>query len=272
MSAGLLCNPGKKHEVADDLESFIYVLCWMCLRFLEHRYTLKPEPLRSFVLSFFDMQYVREDERVEIIGGDFKLSYIQNGHQAVELKEQGTALGKLLDALALICRQHYLALNPPSVIQPTVNTAAAQPDEDIMLERSELMDEGRNWEDASPEPIGVETPAVAPALRLAEHNAVMRAFNKALVAPLEEWAPLQKTDDQFAKFEDSTFHQSSLAQSSQQSSSLKRRSDGDPPADAGEPRPPKRPRRRATRSHASQGPGLDSVQEEAGATDTEAAE
>ncbi|EPS95080.1 hypothetical protein FOMPIDRAFT_1133186, partial [Fomitopsis schrenkii] len=33
MSARLLLNPGKKHEVADDIESFVHVFRWMCLRF-----------------------------------------------------------------------------------------------------------------------------------------------------------------------------------------------------------------------------------------------
>ncbi|KAH9927281.1 uncharacterized protein B0H18DRAFT_875646 [Fomitopsis serialis] len=36
MSARLLQDPGKVHEVADDLESVIHVLNWMCLRFVKH--------------------------------------------------------------------------------------------------------------------------------------------------------------------------------------------------------------------------------------------
>ncbi|KZT68372.1 hypothetical protein DAEQUDRAFT_727941 [Daedalea quercina L-15889] len=261
MSANLLRNPGKKHEVADDLEAFVHVLRWMCLRFVEHSLTTMPDTLKQYVLAVFEMQDVQhEDKRDEIIGGGVKHNNIRNGHKVVRLTKPNTPLGKLLETLTMICRQHYLAVDPPSENEPGVNTTTDQPV--VNLGRLKELRQRSSQTDSR-----VQTPVVVPALLLSDHSAIMTAFADALLAPGGKWAPLQKTNDQFEQFEDSTFHQSGMARSSQRSSSLKRSMDE--PADTEKPRSPKRSKRMTV---PSQGTGLESLPEEPVAADAEIVE
>ncbi|KAH9932210.1 uncharacterized protein B0H18DRAFT_1115904 [Fomitopsis serialis] len=51
MSAGLLRNPTKRHEVADDLESVVHILVWM-LSLLQHRYRKRRSSRRCTEASF----------------------------------------------------------------------------------------------------------------------------------------------------------------------------------------------------------------------------
>ncbi|TFK45929.1 hypothetical protein OE88DRAFT_1729424 [Heliocybe sulcata] len=63
MSGRLLQHPSKLHELQDDLESFLHVLIYESIRFLDHNCTSVP----YFMHEFFDDAY-REDER-NTVGG-----------------------------------------------------------------------------------------------------------------------------------------------------------------------------------------------------------
>ncbi|KAH9835411.1 uncharacterized protein C8Q71DRAFT_849042 [Rhodofomes roseus] len=114
MSARLLQNPGKKHEVADDIESFIHVFNWMCLRFVKHNLTWKPRLLQMHVVHMYEEQETMVDgeKNKEEIGGEAKATQMLYGALAVELTDPETPLGELLDELASLCREHYLTFKP----------------------------------------------------------------------------------------------------------------------------------------------------------------
>ncbi|KIP01929.1 hypothetical protein PHLGIDRAFT_122921 [Phlebiopsis gigantea 11061_1 CR5-6] len=130
LSALALQYPQKPHEVADDLESAVYVLLQMALRFQRHSKTprIDPdaltmdelreannlnEPLASFVSNFFDAQHECEDGYW--YGGETKRSWLEGTSLPVALDpgENGetTPLAILLGDLYNLMRRHYAAIN-----------------------------------------------------------------------------------------------------------------------------------------------------------------
>jgi len=87
MSARLLQDPRKSHEVQDDLESFFYVVLFNALRYTRHNLTASDPG--SFMRK---MQWLFED-RVEgdgrAVGGSYKLSLIRTGGKHLGLLETG---------------------------------------------------------------------------------------------------------------------------------------------------------------------------------------
>ena len=124
MSARLLANPGKVHEISDDIESFVHVLRWMCLRFYPHILTGSHEELSIYVMAHFEGCYIRSGEDVDV-GGAVKKKDLLRGVDVVDLIASDTPLGKLLDELRLICQEHYRATEPAR--QPVIEASQAKP-------------------------------------------------------------------------------------------------------------------------------------------------
>lgn len=126
------CNtPKKPQEVADDLESAVYILVQMMLHF--HRHGRSPgklaenltadeirkvngtnEQLASFVSTFFYEQFECDDGYWS--GGNTKRVWLQTTSLPVELdtapgEDTLAPLDALLDALYTLLRRHYAAIN-----------------------------------------------------------------------------------------------------------------------------------------------------------------
>ncbi|EKM52401.1 uncharacterized protein PHACADRAFT_149017, partial [Phanerochaete carnosa HHB-10118-sp] len=128
LSALVLQYPKKPHELADDLEAFIYILVCMALRYHEHKRTpaypkdigrdearamnKQNKALASLVHSIFFDEYPAQGGYWS--GGDRKMRDIQAGISPVDLKptKSGpTPLGILLDGLYSLLKRHYDAIN-----------------------------------------------------------------------------------------------------------------------------------------------------------------
>lgn len=130
MSTLCLLYPKKPQEVADDLESIVYILVRLALRFHKHEKSLKYDPgsrssddirkanatnedLATLVSSFFDVQIECEDGYWS--GGSSKKDWLETYKLPVKLLPgpdgKQTPLAKLLRSLYALLRQHYGAIN-----------------------------------------------------------------------------------------------------------------------------------------------------------------
>lgn len=120
MSAKLLQLPKKPNELADDLESFIYVLCVMVLCYHDH--TLSPTTIAGNVKEFTPeangrnaglSKYLTDTFYSNIVsgryhfGGDHKLFQIERG--APQFKATDERLAKLISDLYKLLHEHYKA-------------------------------------------------------------------------------------------------------------------------------------------------------------------
>ncbi|KAJ3477492.1 hypothetical protein NLI96_g10425 [Meripilus lineatus] len=105
MSALLLQNPGKPHQVSDDIESFVHVINWLAFRFHidwgSRGFTGFPASLQHFA------EYMRNEKGVDM-GGGAKLVNIRHGQPGFDPSfVTEPALGTLVESLADLCKEHY---------------------------------------------------------------------------------------------------------------------------------------------------------------------
>ncbi|KAH9835418.1 uncharacterized protein C8Q71DRAFT_119192 [Rhodofomes roseus] len=257
MSARLLSKPGKRHEVADDLESFTHVLNWMCFRFCLHRLSEKCDILKTRILALYEEQGVQNgDENKEEIGGELKRTLLYSGNPAVELENLDTPLSELLKDLASMCRKHYLAVDGPALKpKPRGAVAVGDASRDARSEKYQRIAAAHRSANAGG---SQEAPVETGAETLKDHEKMYGAFACVLAAPSEQWDEIKRTTDRFQlpEFKKSPVYQHSTEQSSRWSSGSKRSLEGES-ADLARPGPSKR-LRSSTR-------GLQSLEEEAGA-------
>ncbi|KAL4252369.1 hypothetical protein ABKN59_004888 [Abortiporus biennis] len=109
VSALLLYYPGKQHELSDDLESFIHVIHWFCLRFHRHNLTDKFAGIASTLSGVY---FACTKANGYDVGGDLKIELMKTGqlcftpHPTVN---QGLQL--LLEELSNLCKQHYASID-----------------------------------------------------------------------------------------------------------------------------------------------------------------
>ena len=131
ISAVLLAFPGRfKYAVWHDLESFIHVLHWMCLRFQLTNYTGRPTKFSERIRQLYD---ACATENGQSIGGEDKLRFLQAGSVPFKLRG-GSSTGKanglhqLLQALANLYGEHYRLLEPSlDALEPATHEQAAAP-------------------------------------------------------------------------------------------------------------------------------------------------
>ena len=254
MSARLLENPGKVHEISDDIESFVHVLRWMCLRFYEHDLTGLHEQLRQHVMTQFEGYDIRSGEVVDV-GGKQKKHAMLQGTDVVLLKAADSPLGKLLDELRTICREHYQATEP----KPKPVDFAGLSDADTMVQLTDYRrDRWAKMQAAMPSALASRAQAATsnasvnakqPTPTLANHDAVGFALMASYmsVENQTQWKIPARTDDQF----DYDKYKSALMQRS-----LERSSDNPDQVSSGSKRrlrnPAGGPPTKRTRSRASQ--------------------
>ncbi|OSX55750.1 hypothetical protein POSPLADRAFT_1112105, partial [Postia placenta MAD-698-R-SB12] len=220
MSALLLKFPGlTPHGVSDDLESFVHVLNWFCLRF--HRHDHRTVALQRLVASLYDVSEKDETSK-EAFGGAAKLILMQSGKPAVRLARHGP-LKTLLEQLSALCEEHYsgidieaLEANPSDtpaakVAKPTPTVAF--PEWNTRLRPNAQAHVPPSKKDAA-QKVGAKV--------LSTHKAVMEAFADAIFGGAV-WAD-DKTNDQFANFKiGTTKGQSTLSTGTSSHSGSKRK-------------------------------------------------
>lgn len=237
MSARLLENPGKAHEIADDIEAFVHVLRWMSLRFYEHALTGLHEQLRQHVMAQFEGYDLRSGEVVDVGGTLKKHSMLQNV-DVVLLKASDSPLGKLLDDLRSICNEHYQATEPKPKPKPVDVTGLSG---DLLVHNQKWHDRWAEMQAAMPSALASRTATSAPSAdakqptpKLANHDAVGFALMASYMAVEDpnEWTIPVKTHDQF----DHPRYKSALMQRS-----LERSSEGSEQVSSGSKRPLRNP-------------------------------
>ncbi|KAI0793354.1 hypothetical protein C8Q75DRAFT_557147 [Abortiporus biennis] len=113
-SAALLKYPTKQHDLADDLESFVHVLHWFCLRFHSHdmsgdHYSLASELSKVYFGA-------RREEGYDL-GGEEKFRLMCSGRLCFTLTENKVMPGliQLVNRLSKICQKHYQSLDIESL-------------------------------------------------------------------------------------------------------------------------------------------------------------
>lgn len=77
----LLMEPGKLHVLADDLESFVHVLTWTCIRYARYGRD------RSAVLKEVDTVYnaLYNEPTGIVTGGDAKVRALMTGRHLISI-------------------------------------------------------------------------------------------------------------------------------------------------------------------------------------------
>lgn len=242
MSSRQLSNPGKRHEVSDDIEAFIHVLSWMCLRFCLHVMSDNPEVLKGYILLHYEEHGVREgDEKQQRVGGYAKRKLMRKGDPAVDLVNANTPLGELFETLAVLCQRHYHAVEP--IVTSTPVSSSHSTGDTLADPRLSKLRNLYNDNLPSEARVSRAAPVVQAHEALSYHAPVYQAFLDALLEPKDQWAKVVRTPDRFKQpaFKSSADTQCSSACSSQQSSGSKRSLEGDS-VDTERPGPSKRAR------------------------------
>lgn len=215
MSAVLLVFPGHfQHAVWHDLESFIHVLHWMCLRFHETN-MFTPEDLRDCIAAHYTRAYRGRDGIS--YGGHAKLRMLSQGQIPFQLRNGSVGrpkgLHSLLVSLSDLYAEHYSWLQAQSML-PVIDDWADQASHAVQGAQegsetrvaemvmpsvlSELVEDTANNPDVIQPP--PSTPAKVPEPAL-DYQHVKRAFATALF-PMHGWTVDRKSvGDRFANFQ-----------------------------------------------------------------------
>ena len=214
MSAVLLVFPGHfQHAVWHDLESFIHVLHWMCLRFHMTDYSTARD-LRNHVRMLYTDAY-RGVDGVSY-GGDIKLRTLLAGRIPFQLQNGSVGRRKglhtLLAALSKLYGEHYAWLKAQSMLpviddwadQASHAAQGAQEGSDTQVAEmampsvlSELVEDTANDPDVIQPPPSASAKMPEPVL---DYRHVKRAFVQTLF-PEREWTDDPKSAmDGFAQF------------------------------------------------------------------------
>lgn len=217
-----------------DLESFIHVLHWCCLRFHKTNFTHDINALQAHIHSLYDM-YTTEGG--VSIGGAHKLQIMLEGstpfilpkrslpaRNATRSKIPGYGLRQLLASLSALYKEHYEWLEVQGKLPDLVTTA--QPEEPIITEPEEqeayVDDKPRSETDENEQDSHVLEVEESARPMLGDHTAILQLLNQALNLRNHKWIYDPKLPDNFAKFKNSPPAQRASASSQ----SLKRLVDG----------------------------------------------
>ncbi|KAF9801215.1 hypothetical protein IEO21_10176 [Rhodonia placenta] len=193
-SALLLRRPGmKQHEVSDDLESFMHVLTWLCLRFHKHD---NSQGLQDYVTSLYDLAS-RNPKTKLMEGGQMKMKFISEGVSFVDLSER-SLLKTLVCTLALLCKQHYAAIDLTGYLDKGADAI------DVRHLRKERRRVGYRKDVKAVDIFRLrpeDTASKSAQLYLSTHEHFLNAFSDAV--DMEGYFP-EKVEDQFKAFEKSS--------------------------------------------------------------------
>ena len=180
--------PKKVNQVADDIESFLHLLCIFALRF--HRHNKMPQELKGLLDSTYD---TCSFEHGYWVGGSGKWDLVTAG--TVPFKLQGNdTFASLLATLAAICKSHYASIDKEALQRYAAGPAPAPPAIKAFKKptRRYKYADALDNEDVIPRTVE-PTPAVSAAPLLATHRAFCVAITKALRDG--EWPTEDKEND-----------------------------------------------------------------------------
>lgn len=182
MSAMFLRYPGKKpYELSDDLESFVHILNWFCLRYHPHNCLTDLQTHVEYVYHGMEI----DSKQHIVIGGHQKLRFLKSGQLFVELSD-ASPLKTLVEDLARICREHYakIDLSKFDVVKKTDRAIDSDGDGDAGLAaitkfaKTQYAD---TQEVVKPSPqVGIAEMSSNRPPALSTHRAIMYAFACAL--------------------------------------------------------------------------------------------
>ena len=149
MSARLQqAGPEQRHELSDDLESFVHVLNYCALKYLSNTRSNDDVRIAEFISDVY--HHVRRGSGGQAKGSYDKLERLVKNRPFVELRLPDHPLSTLLRMLSELCSQHYhhIRFPPPKPYVPPSSTrkpegrvpsslqliASIQPDEDFMVD------------------------------------------------------------------------------------------------------------------------------------------
>ncbi|KAL4244010.1 hypothetical protein ABKN59_010680 [Abortiporus biennis] len=112
VSALLLYYPNKQHDLADDLESFVHIIYWFCIRFHDHGLTAAQIARKLSAIYLYAEELNGFD-----IGSDEKIALMKSGDPSscFELdtsnKKVNKGLRVIVQQLAQYCKEHYSTVN-----------------------------------------------------------------------------------------------------------------------------------------------------------------
>ncbi|KAH9936639.1 uncharacterized protein B0H18DRAFT_950850 [Fomitopsis serialis] len=218
ISAVLLAFPGHfAHAVWHDLESFIHVLHWMCLRFHVTNFSRNTKMLHKHVSAVYDASFPSPDGTS--VGGEEKLMMMRAGTVPFELvggsADRSTpGLHCLLTELAELYKSHYKWLKPrlpashpyvASSVAPSVVSEELDPGLDLIP----IPDKRLTTSRLQPEVQEIPANSV-----LEDHKEMKMVFEDVLRPQGGPWTYDDKTGDNFAYFNTSMDLQSRLSRES----------------------------------------------------------
>ena len=115
MSGMALNYPKKLFELADDLESFLHVLCWMALRFHRHDFSNTTVGLRALIYYHYELSSRHADGCV--YGSYLKYDGMERGSLPFSLNKRLHAnLWAVLRRFVRLCRIHYAAVDKSALV------------------------------------------------------------------------------------------------------------------------------------------------------------
>ncbi|KAH9936633.1 uncharacterized protein B0H18DRAFT_1101093 [Fomitopsis serialis] len=199
ISAVLLVYPGTfAHEVWHDLESFIHVLHWMCLRFHITDASADIKNLINHVSAIYDHSH--KNASGSSVGGYQKLRIMQNGDVPFRLIGgsaglQTPGLHRLFLALAALYKEQYKWLEPQLHRLISI-PAESQKDAPPQVQQSQVTMPSRRLPARVKGQLVVEVVPAQPVLN--DHIRFAEALEQALFSESNPWTDDEKTIDQFA--------------------------------------------------------------------------
>ncbi|PCH36482.1 hypothetical protein WOLCODRAFT_146289 [Wolfiporia cocos MD-104 SS10] len=209
MSALLLQDPTKKHEISDDLESFVYIIYYLAVRF-------SPHPSRFNIenaLRTFDEVYGDQETETRY-GGASKLDWMESGKPICRIAGN-PGFDNFLVALAKLCQEHYTVIQPqvdkirktneePPVVPSLFPAKIALLDssDPSLAQGSDIRGPGAEASMVASSRAGGNASNLStdlPLRSLKSHEDLLRVFRHALYDSNDVWSQ-KKTEDQGARF------------------------------------------------------------------------
>jgi hypothetical protein len=105
MSAALQENPSKEHTCEDDLESFVHVLTWLCLRYMKTTLSANTKGLADTITDLYESYRVGDNE---VTGGRGKSHFFMAGLWRDFVVIGNPPLTKLIQDLRGLFKDRYL--------------------------------------------------------------------------------------------------------------------------------------------------------------------
>ena len=188
----LLKFPKKRYELADDLESFVHLLCWFAIRF--HKHDASPTPGMEHdlhqLVTIYETHGIDQDGYDR--GGNLKYQAMCNGFLGFTLDPDWCpSFRAVLERLMEVCKEHYAAIlaEKPSFMRDS-QSDSTQPGPTRLFPKDHG---GIFYEATKPQQL---IPSLKPEAKLKTHTHILRAISDFANDRKRNWYA-DKEQDQF---------------------------------------------------------------------------